>query len=241
MTNVTLIAAVGTQRRHRCRPRHAVADSRGLRLLQADHDGPRHGHGPRPSTPSAACCPAANHRRDPPAGLAPRRGRDGALPQRGTVVAGPADEVFVCGGGQIYAEAMPWAPACSSRRSTSRPNGDVHFPTIDPAPTPREVARDDQDGFSWVTCPATRLTVRAGVPVAASAGAHDLRPACLPPRLGSVLTAMLTPVRREHGCARPRRRPSRLLATWSKPASTASSRRHDRRVAHLDPKTRARW
>jgi dihydrofolate reductase len=66
------------------------------------------------------------------------------------VLAGPADEVFVCGGGQLYAEAMPWAHRLLITEVDQEPSGDVLFPEIDGAQW-RETAREQQDGFSWVT------------------------------------------------------------------------------------------
>ena len=65
-------------------------------------------------------------------------------------LAGPADEVFVCGGGQVYAEAMPWARRLLITEVDQSPEGDVRFPEIDPAQW-QEVAREGRDGFSWVT------------------------------------------------------------------------------------------
>ena len=65
-------------------------------------------------------------------------------------LAGPADEVFVCGGGQVYAEAMPWAHRLLITEVDQSPEGDVRFPAIDPE-TWREVSREDHEGFSWVS------------------------------------------------------------------------------------------
>jgi dihydrofolate reductase len=65
-------------------------------------------------------------------------------------LAGPADEVFVCGGGQVYAEAMPWAHRLLITEVDQAPEGDVRFPEIDPEVW-REVGREARDGFSWVT------------------------------------------------------------------------------------------
>ena len=65
-------------------------------------------------------------------------------------LAGPADVVFVCGGGQIYAEAMAWAHRLLITEVDQSPDGDVRFPPINPSRW-HEVARTDQDGFSWVT------------------------------------------------------------------------------------------
>lgn len=65
-------------------------------------------------------------------------------------LAGPADEVFVCGGGQVYAEAMPWAHRLLITEVDQSPEGDVRFPEIDPSQW-SEVGREARDGFSWVT------------------------------------------------------------------------------------------
>ena len=65
-------------------------------------------------------------------------------------LAGPADEVFVCGGGQVDAEAMPWAHRLLITEVDQAPEGDVRFPDIDPDLW-HEVAREPRDGFSWVT------------------------------------------------------------------------------------------
>ena len=65
-------------------------------------------------------------------------------------LAGPASEVFVCGGGQVYAEAMPWAQRLLITEVDQSPEGDVRFPALDPAQW-QETAREDRDGFSWVT------------------------------------------------------------------------------------------
>ena len=64
-------------------------------------------------------------------------------------LAGPADEVFVCGGGQVYAEAMPFAQRLLITEVDQAPDGDVTFPEIDHALW-REVSREPRDGFSWV-------------------------------------------------------------------------------------------
>ena len=59
-------------------------------------------------------------------------------------LAGPADEVFVCGGGQIYAEAMPWAHRMLITEVFLEPEGDVEFPPI-PFDTFVETARDTRE------------------------------------------------------------------------------------------------
>ncbi|MGL4744908.1 MAG: dihydrofolate reductase [Dermatophilaceae bacterium] len=65
-------------------------------------------------------------------------------------LAGPAGEVFVAGGGQVYAEAMPVAGRLLVTEVDLEPEGDVRFPEIDPAVW-RETAREPRDGFAWVT------------------------------------------------------------------------------------------
>jgi dihydrofolate reductase len=65
-------------------------------------------------------------------------------------LAGPADEVFICGGGEIYAEAMPWAHRLLITEVDQSPEGDVRFPEIDISEW-REVSRQAHEGFSWVT------------------------------------------------------------------------------------------
>lgn len=65
-------------------------------------------------------------------------------------LAGPAAEVFVCGGGQIYAEAMPVAHRLLITEVDQAPTGDVTFPDIDPVVW-QEMSREPQQGFSWVS------------------------------------------------------------------------------------------
>ncbi len=65
-------------------------------------------------------------------------------------LAGPADEVFVCGGGEVYREAMPWAQRLLITEVDQSPAGDVTFPEIDPTQW-TETERDQRDGFAWVT------------------------------------------------------------------------------------------
>lgn len=65
-------------------------------------------------------------------------------------LAGPADEVFVCGGGQLYTEAMPFAQRLLVTEVDQSPAGDVTFPPIDPDVWV-ETARVPRPGFAWVT------------------------------------------------------------------------------------------
>ncbi len=64
-------------------------------------------------------------------------------------LAGPAAEVFVCGGGQIYAEAMSMAHRLLMTEVDQAPTGDVTFPEIDPVVW-QEMSREPRQGFSWV-------------------------------------------------------------------------------------------
>ncbi|EAP99570.1 probable dihydrofolate reductase oxidoreductase protein [Janibacter sp. HTCC2649] len=65
-------------------------------------------------------------------------------------LAGPVGEVFVAGGGEIYAQAMPFAHRLLITEVDQEPEGDVRFPDIDPAQW-HESAREERDGFAWVT------------------------------------------------------------------------------------------
>lgn len=65
-------------------------------------------------------------------------------------LAGPVGEVYVCGGGEIYAEAMPWAHRLLVTEVDQAPEGDVRFPPID-AEVWLESAREQRAGFAWVT------------------------------------------------------------------------------------------
>ena len=65
-------------------------------------------------------------------------------------LAGPADEVFVVGGGEIYAEAMPWAQRMVLTEVDASPDVDTWFPEW-VADDWREVDRLEHDGFSVVT------------------------------------------------------------------------------------------
>lgn len=64
-------------------------------------------------------------------------------------LAGPADEVFVAGGAQVYAEALPYAHRLTITEVDAEPEGDTWFP-----PWPREEwseeAREAHQGWSRV-------------------------------------------------------------------------------------------
>ncbi|HEU5144715.1 MAG TPA: dihydrofolate reductase [Dermatophilaceae bacterium] len=65
-------------------------------------------------------------------------------------LAGPGDEVFVVGGGEVYREAMPYAARLVITHVDQAPDGSVTFPEIDPD-TWKETSRSDRDGYSIVT------------------------------------------------------------------------------------------
>lgn len=64
-------------------------------------------------------------------------------------LAGVADEVFVAGGGQVYAEALPFAHRLLITEIDAEPEGDTHFPDWDRAAFP-ETARTAYEGFTVV-------------------------------------------------------------------------------------------
>lgn len=60
------------------------------------------------------------------------------------------EEVFVAGGGQIYAQALPRADRLLITEVDQSPAAEVFFPEVDQAVW-REVAREPRDGFAFVT------------------------------------------------------------------------------------------
>ena len=65
-------------------------------------------------------------------------------------LAGPADEVFVIGGGEVYREAMPYAARLVITEVDQSPEGSVTFPEVDLSEW-QETERESHDGFAWVT------------------------------------------------------------------------------------------
>jgi dihydrofolate reductase len=65
-------------------------------------------------------------------------------------LAGPADEVFIVGGGEVYREAMPYAARLVITEVDQSPEGSVTFPEIDHTQW-QETEREPHDGFAWVT------------------------------------------------------------------------------------------
>ena len=64
-------------------------------------------------------------------------------------LAGPADEVYVVGGGEVYAQAMPFAHRLLITEVDQAPAGSVHFPAIDPQRW-AEHSRRPGDGVAFV-------------------------------------------------------------------------------------------
>lgn len=64
-------------------------------------------------------------------------------------LAGPADEVFVAGGAQVYAEAMPFAHRLVITEVDAEPEGDTWFPAW-ARDEWREVSREPHEGWSRV-------------------------------------------------------------------------------------------
>lgn len=58
--------------------------------------------------------------------------------------------VWIFGGGQVYAAALPRTTRLELTEVHRAPEGDAYFPEIDPAQW-TEVARQNLDGFSFVT------------------------------------------------------------------------------------------
>ena len=65
-------------------------------------------------------------------------------------LAGPADEVFIVGGGEVYREAMPYAARLVITEVDQSPDGSVTFPEIDQTQW-QETEHESRDGFAWVT------------------------------------------------------------------------------------------
>ena len=65
-------------------------------------------------------------------------------------LAGPGDEVFIVGGGEVYAEAMPFAQRMVLTEVADSPEGDTYFPKWS-ASEWREVSRQPHEGFEIAT------------------------------------------------------------------------------------------
>ncbi|MGZ4600204.1 MAG: dihydrofolate reductase [Oryzihumus sp.] len=74
-----------------------------------------------------------------------------SLPEALRIAVADGDtEVFVVGGGQIYAEALPVATRLLLTEVEQSPEGDTLFPEVDGADW-SETARDQREGFAFVT------------------------------------------------------------------------------------------
>lgn len=60
------------------------------------------------------------------------------------------DEVFIFGGGEIYAQALESTDRMEITEVHAEHEGDVRFPDVDWSQW-TEVGREHQDGFDWVT------------------------------------------------------------------------------------------
>lgn len=63
---------------------------------------------------------------------------------------GQEEIVYVIGGQQIYELALPWAQTIELTRVHLKVEGDAFFPIVD-LKAWQEVAREDRDGFSFIT------------------------------------------------------------------------------------------
>jgi dihydrofolate reductase len=71
----------------------------------------------------------------------------GSVPEALRVARSVDDEVYVVGGGQVYAEALSLADTMVISWVELEPEGDAHFPEVDWAQW-REASREQCDG--WV-------------------------------------------------------------------------------------------
>jgi dihydrofolate reductase len=61
-----------------------------------------------------------------------------------------SNDLYVAGGGEIYRQALPYADRLELTEVDQSPDGDVTFPAFDRTDW-RETARDQRDGFAFVT------------------------------------------------------------------------------------------
>lgn len=83
---------------------------------------------------------------EPPAGVFVARSVPAALELAATI----DDEIFVQGGAQIYAEALPLADVLDLTWVDASPDGDTRFPEVDWSQWV-ESSREDFPGGSWAT------------------------------------------------------------------------------------------
>ena len=129
MTRISLIAAVarnGVIGHEGRMPWHLPEE---LAHFKADDDGPRARHGARTFESIGRVLPGRRTivvTRDP---AWHHPGVEAAHSFAEAVsLAGPADEVFVAGGAQVYAEALPYAHRMVITEVDAEPEGDTWFP-----------------------------------------------------------------------------------------------------------------
>jgi dihydrofolate reductase len=76
--------------------------------------------------------------------------RAGSVDEALALAAGIDDEVFVAGGAQVYADALPRADRLALTFVDAEPEGDTSFPSVDWSQW-REVARREGQGWTHVT------------------------------------------------------------------------------------------
>jgi dihydrofolate reductase len=91
----------------------------------------------------------------PPGGLPDGVLLAATVPEAVRLAAEIDDEVYVVGGGQVYAEAMRLADAMVISWVDLEPEGDAHFPVVDWSRW-RETSREEFDG--WARTTYVRLT-----------------------------------------------------------------------------------
>jgi len=90
----------------------------------------------------------------PPGGLPSTVRVAGSVEEALTLGAGIDDEVFVFGGGQVYADALPRADRLRISWVDVEPAGDAYFPEVDWARW-RETSREEHPG--WVLATYARI------------------------------------------------------------------------------------
>ena len=128
-----------------------MAPARGARPLQGHDHGAHPAHGPRArSSRSGEPCPGARTivvTRDPQwhhPGVETAHSFEEAL-----ALAGPADEVFVAGGAQVYEQSLPFAHRMVLTEVDATPEGDTWFPAWARADWSEE-GREAHEGWSHV-------------------------------------------------------------------------------------------
>ena len=136
-----------------------MAAARGCRPLSEPHDGPCGGHGPAHLGFDSRALPTAAGTRNVVVTRNAAWHADGAERasslEEALALLAEAERVFVIGGAQIYAAALPLADELALTEIELTVAGDTVFPPFDPAEFP-EVTRDphvaaDGTPFAFVT------------------------------------------------------------------------------------------